>query len=60
MRTGGKQWEETWAGRLCVEIASERVDVRRLKQDERARVWQAESSMEGSRWCRALLAAPQN
>jgi hypothetical protein len=46
----------TWTGRLCVESASERVDVRRLKQDERARVWQPESSMEGSRWCRALLA----
>ena len=56
MRTGGKQWEGTWTGRLCVESASERVDVRRLKQDERARVWQPESSMEGSRWCRALLA----
>jgi len=25
-----------------------------------ARVWQPESSMEVSRWCRALLAAPQN
>jgi len=43
-----------------VESASERVDVRRLKQDERTGVWQPESSMEGSRWCRALLAAPKN
>jgi hypothetical protein len=60
MRTGGKQWEGTWTGRPCVESASERVNVRRLKQDERARVWQPESSMEGSRWCRALLAAPKN
>jgi hypothetical protein len=64
MRTGGKQWEGTWTGvnqgGLCVESASERVDVRRLMQDEKARVWQPESSMEGSRWCRALLAAPKN
>jgi hypothetical protein len=60
MRTGGKQWEGTWTGKLCVESASERVDVRRLKQDERARVWQPESSMEASRWCKSLLAAPQN
>ena len=36
------------------------VDVRRLKQDERTRVWQPESSVEGSRWCRALLTAPKN
>jgi hypothetical protein len=43
-----------------VESASERVDVRRLKQDERTRVWQLESSVEGSRWCRALLTAPKN
>ena len=50
----------TWTGRQCVESTSERVDVRRLKQDEKARVWQAESSMEGSRWCTALLAAPKN
>jgi len=56
MRNGGKQWEGTWTGGLCVESASERVDVRRLKQDERTRVWQP----EGSRWCRALLAAPKN
>jgi hypothetical protein len=37
-----------------VESASERVDVRRLEQerDERTRVWQPESSVEGSRWCR--------
>ena len=54
MRTGGKQWEGTWTGGLGVESASERVDVRRLKQDEKARVWQPESSMEGSRWRRAL------
>jgi hypothetical protein len=50
MRTGGKQWEGTWTGGLCVESASERVDVRRLEQ--RTRVWQPESSVEGSRWCR--------
>jgi hypothetical protein len=43
-----------------MESASERVDVGRLKQDERARVWQPESSMEGSRWCSVLLAALQN
>jgi hypothetical protein len=43
-----------------VESASERVDVRRLKQDEKVRVWQPESSMKGSRWCRALLAALKN
>jgi len=43
-----------------VESASEQVDVRRLKQDEKARVWQPEFSMEGSRWCRAILAAPKN
>ena len=43
-----------------MESASERVDVRRLKQDERAMVWQPEYSMEGSRWCRSLLAAPKN
>jgi hypothetical protein len=55
-----KQWEGTWTGRLCVESASERVEVRRLKQDERARVWQPESSMKESRWCRALCAAPKN
>ena len=47
MRTGGKQWEGTWTGGLCVKSASERVDVRRLKQDERARVWQTESSVNG-------------
>ena len=60
MITGGKQWKGTWTGGLWVDSASEQVDVRRLKQDEKARVWQPESSMEGSRWCRALLAAPQN
>ena len=49
MRTGGKQWERTWTGRLWVKSASEQVDVRRLKQDEKARVWQPESSMKGSR-----------
>jgi hypothetical protein len=49
MRTGGKQWEGTWTGGLCVESASEQVDVRRLKQDEKAKVWQPESSMKGSR-----------
>ena len=46
--------------RVWVDSASEQVDVRRLKQDEKARVWQPESSMEGSRWCMVLLAAPQN
>jgi hypothetical protein len=60
MRTGGKQWERTWTGRLWVKSASEQVDVRRLKQDEKARVWQPECSMRGSRWCRALIAALQN
>jgi hypothetical protein len=53
MRTGGKQWENllerTWTGRLWVESASEQVDVRRLKQNEKAKVWQPESSMKGSR-----------
>jgi len=43
-----------------VESASEQVDVGRLKQDERSRVWQPESSTEGSRWCSALQAALQN
>ena len=43
-----------------MEGASEQVDVRRLKQDEKARVWQPESSMRGSRWRRALIAALQN
>ena len=33
--------------RTMVESASEQVDVRR---------WQPESSMEGSKWCRSLLA----
>ena len=46
--------------RVWVDSASEQVDVRRLKQDGKARVWQPESSMKGSRWCRALIAALQN
>jgi len=60
MRTGGKQWKGTWTGGLWVDSASEQVDVRRLKQDEKARGWQPESSMRGSRWCRAPIAALQN
>ena len=32
MRTGEKQWEGTWTGGLCVESASEQVDVRRLNK----------------------------
>jgi hypothetical protein len=60
MRTGGKQWKGTWTGGLRVDSAGEQVDVRRLKQDGKARVWQPESSMKGSRWCRALIAVLQN
>jgi hypothetical protein len=45
---------------ICVESASEQVDVGRLKQDERARVWQPQSSTEGRRWCSTLQAALQN
>jgi hypothetical protein len=52
--------KEQWTGKLWVDSASEQVDVRRLKQVEKARVWQPESSMKGSRWCRALIAALQN
>ena len=37
MRTGGKQWKGTWTGGVWVDSASEQVDVRRLKQDEKAR-----------------------
>jgi len=37
--------------RTMVESASEQVDVRR---------WQPESSMEGSKWCRSLLAVTKN
>ena len=44
---------------VWVDRASEQVDVRRLKQDEKARGWQPESSMRGSRWCRAPIAAVQ-
>jgi hypothetical protein len=43
-----------------VDSASEQVDVRRLKQDEKARVWQPESSMRRIRWCRSLIVALQN
>ena len=50
MRTGGKQWKGTWTGGVWVDSASEQVDVGRLKQDEKARGWQPESSMRGSRW----------
>ena len=36
--------------KVKVDEASEQVDVGRLKQDEKARGWQPESSMRGSRW----------
>ena len=57
MRTGGKQWKGTWTGGVWVDSASEQVDVGRLKQDEKARGWQPESSKRGSRWGRAPIAA---
>jgi hypothetical protein len=60
MRTGGKQWTGTWTGGVWVDSASEQVDVGRLKQDEKTRGWQPESSMRGSRWFRAPIAALQN
>ena len=50
----------TWTGGVWVDSASEQVHVGRLKQDEKARGWQPESSMRGSRWCRAPIAALQN
>ena len=62
MRTGGKQWTGTWTGGVWVDSASEQVDVGRLKQDEKARGWQPESSLnereqvvQGTNSCSAEL-----
>jgi hypothetical protein len=52
-----KAVERNMDRKLWVDSASEQVDVGRLKQ---ARGWQPESSMRGSRWCRAPIAALQN
>jgi hypothetical protein len=59
MRTGGKQWKGKEHGQEGYGWTVQ-VDVGRLKQDEKARGWQPESSMRGSRWCRAPIAALQN
>ena len=55
-----KAVERNMHRKVWVDSASEQVDVGRLKQDEKARGWQPESSMRGSRWRRALIAALQN
>ena len=55
-----KAVERNMDRRVWVDSASEQVDVGRLKQDEKARGWQPEASMRGSRWCRAPIAALQN
>ena len=56
----GKAVERNMDRKVEVDRASEQVDVGRLKQDEKARGWQPESSLRGSRWCRAPIAALQN
>ena len=56
----GKAVERNMDREVEVDRASEQVDVGRLKQDEKARGWQPEASMRGSRWCRAPIAALQN
>ena len=45
-----KAVERNMDRKVWVDSASEQVDVGRLKQDEKARGWQPESSMRGSRW----------
>ncbi len=55
-----KAVERNMDRKVWVDSASEQVDVERLKQDEKARGWQPESSMRGSRWGRAPIAALQN
>jgi hypothetical protein len=40
MRFGEEQWGGKWAGRLCAESTSERVDVGMLEQGGKSRVWQ--------------------
>jgi hypothetical protein len=52
--------ERSMDRKVWVDSASEQVDVGRLKQDEKARGWQPESSMRGSRWGRAPIAALQH
>ena len=46
--------------RTMVESASEQVDVGRLAQEERARVWQPESSTEWRWWQSTLRVTLQN
>ena len=56
----GKEVARNMDRKVWVDSVSEQVDVGRLKQNEKARGWQPESSMRGSRWCRAPIAALQN
>ena len=55
-----KAVERNVGRKVEMDRASKQVDVERLKRSVRVGGWQPESSMEGSRWCRALLAAPKN
>ena len=55
-----KAVERNMDRREWVDSASEQVDVGRLKQDGRAGGRQPESSLRGSRWCRAPIAALEN
>jgi len=55
-----KAVERNMHRKVWVDSASEQVDVGRLKQDEKARSWQPEPSMRGSRWGRAPIAALHN